>query len=1587
MMVQMLFVLSVLCVVVIISDQVNLTATIPPGYALQDYICSGPIMSNDTTVVLEDGEYRISSGPLCNISNEGNIAITGSSNTTVRCEGEGTMFAFMSSKKLTIERITFINCGIHLVSIENILITNCTFEDSSNTAIFSESSNNTVSIRIAYCLFIANGGGAVWWTLSTGDVSIKECTFQSNSANGVGGAVLLYGSTGDVSITNCAFHSNSAVAGGGVCSYQSTGDVSITNCTFQNNSATIGGGGGVLFSESTGTVSIKNCIFQNNSVTGGDLPMCGGGVAFNKSTRDISITNCTFQNNSITGISSTSGGGGLCFAMSVGNVSITNNTFQNNSITGISVGGGGLCFLMSVGNISITKNTFQNNSITGSSIVGGGGVSFDMSAGNISITNNTFQNNSASNDGDGDVGGGGVCFYKLTGDASIKDCTFQDNSAIGGGKGGGGGVVLFDSAGNVSITSCTFQNNSAANGLGGGGGVLLYESTSDVSITKCIFQHNSVTKGGNIGGGGGVLSIISSCDVSITNCTFQNNRATTDRVGSAGGGVMFYVSTGDASITSCTFENNSALYGGAVYWNAVLGELHNDYISIMLHGTTSNINILLQGLTGDISITNCTFQSNSAAIGGGGVYTWAGFVQNNMEFNAGSTGYVTITNCTFQNNRATFGGAIFISSISSILISESMFTNNTADTGAAAYVVNIYIPLMVILSSLLRLDNQPLGHLTLQDVIFKDNHCSCNDYNETRGGAIYFNEIKVDIFGNTITGSQFTSNSPMGAIQGTNGFLQLHGNITFTNNTGVNGGAISLSNNVPLYFYEKCDVEFSRNVATGFGGAIYNNGGQDKLIQPTSNLNKGSIRLIRNCSNSSDCVFNTNMFSITFTDNHAQQGGHAVYATPLYNCINFIGVLSTGILITNASNSQNLTGYFTTTPLPEDANDIQVLSFPAYVHLCGCSDPNLCNITSQYQGKVTTYPGRTVRLNVTSVDDGNNLSPSVVYTLIDTSSITSQNITLGPTQKAQWIGTVCGTIEYQIYGPEMASLKLLLSNYPTNFPTAVEVQLLPCEPGFTLMSNSSTGVMECGCSLFLISYGVVCDTSDGTVTRNKTNWIGVYNNTLPALASTCPLDYCNSAISKLSLTRPGDLCNGGRTGIICGHCHGNLHVIFGSSKCQVCSDMWLITLVMFAVLGVLLVAALFFLNLTVTQGTLYGLIFYANIIQVNTSMFFSQSILRPLQVIVSFVNLDLGLPLCFYDGMDDADKAGLQFVFPAYLLILTMTVIVLCHYCLQRSPATSSRSCFHRFPIVIGERAVGVLSTLIYLSYSKLLRTVIAVLTYSTVYLPSGDMYVWFYDGNVEYFHGKHAVLFVAAMVTCTLFLLPYTFALTFIPIIERYSEHNRLFNYLHKKANQIKPMNDAHYAPYKDEWRWWLGARLWLLVVMYSLNPVYSSDNPALLLSIQATMVILFTVVQARIDPFGQSLQKTDKFSRHIYFFNQLYNCLDLFYLLNYTALALSMSYILDQSSDQAQMTAVSVGVLVGLYVVVVMVTVLYHLIVAILKACKMYDRAREKITGLFERKYELMVPIELDDPTIYTVSTTTVTVNYGLREPLCDN
>ena len=83
----------------------------------------------------------------------------------------------------------------------------------------------------------------------------------------------------------------------------------------------------------------------------------------------------------------------------------------------------------------------------------------------------------------------------------------------------------------------------------------------------------------------------------------------------------------------------------------------------------------------------------------------------------------------------------------------------------------------------------------------------------------------------------------------------------------------------------------------------------------------------------------------------------------------------------------------------------------------------------------------------------------------------------------------------------------------------------------------------------------------------------------------------------------------------------------------------------FAFAGVTLVVLILVLRLTVAVGTINGLVFYANIFAMNSATFFS-SHTNVLTVFIAWLNLDLGIETCFYDGMDAYTKAWLQFAFP-----------------------------------------------------------------------------------------------------------------------------------------------------------------------------------------------------------------------------------------------------------------------------------------------------------------------------------------------------
>ena len=282
---------------------------------------------------------------------------------------------------------------------------------------------------------------------------------------------------------------------------------------------------------------------------------------------------------------------------------------------------------------------------------------------------------------------------------------------------------------------------------------------------------------------------------------------------------------------------------------------------------------------------------------------------------------------------------------------------------------------------------------------------------------------------------------------------------------------------------------------------------------------------------------------------------------------------------------------------------------------------------------------------------------------------------------------------------------------------------------------------------------------------------------------------------------------------MCGACREDYSLVLGTSQCKQCSNNSHLALVItFAVMGVALVFLLFVCKLTVATGTLSGLVFYGNIIGPNSTIFLPAQSTDAFSVFIAWLNLDFGIETCFYNGMDAYSKTWLQFVFPVYIWVLVGLMIVLSHY---------SR----RFANLLGSNPVAVLATLILLSYTKILRTLIAVFYITYLEYPTYKRGVWLYDANIDYLSGKHILLFLVAVLVFLFLFLPYTLLLLLGQWLQAIS-HLRLFSWVN--SARLKPFMDSYHAPYKSKHRYWPGLLLMLrfiLLLVFALNPQQDSS------------------------------------------------------------------------------------------------------------------------------------------------------------------
>ena len=388
-----------------------------------------------------------------------------------------------------------------------------------------------------------------------------------------------------------------------------------------------------------------------------------------------------------------------------------------------------------------------------------------------------------------------------------------------------------------------------------------------------------------------------------------------------------------------------------------------------------------------------------------------------------------------------------------------------------------------------------------------------------------------------------------------------------------------------------------------------------------------------------------------------------------------------------------------------------------------------------------------------------------------------------------------------------------------------------CPVGFTKYTD------KCECDRILIFVRVfTCNINDRTILRPANSWITVTTNNYShnyTVSQKCPFDYCLPQSSHLDLSNPNSQCQFNRSGLLCGQCQQGLSIVFGSSQCHHCSNIYLLLVLVFAVLGIVLLLVMFTINFTVTDGSINGFIFYVNIASINDSIFF------PLHqfsyVFISIANLDLGIQTCFYNGMDDYAKMWLQLVLPLYLILIAVSLIIT-----SRHSTTVQR--------LTARRALPVLATLFLLSYTKILRTVSNVIfSYSVVNtLPHhSTKSLWSVDANIPVFGIKFTILFVACLVLFLL-MIPYSLILTFVRFFSRF-----------RLIARFKPLLDAYLGPYKDNCYYWTGLQLVMRAVFFAMSSLDRNIN----LTIVTVLLSLLLGIHGLLRPLKSKVQNYQEF------------------------------------------------------------------------------------------------------------------------------
>ena len=482
------------------------------------------------------------------------------------------------------------------------------------------------------------------------------------------------------------------------------------------------------------------------------------------------------------------------------------------------------------------------------------------------------------------------------------------------------------------------------------------------------------------------------------------------------------------------------------------------------------------------------------------------------------------------------------------------------------------------------------------------------------------------------------------------------------------------------------------------------------------------------------------------------------------------------------------------------------------VRVCYCSKDRKVNC-NHTQKTVSVKRGEAFNVSVAAVDQVNHTVDASIFITSKQKYIHHlrigqqiQNTQNGCSDLALKVSSLNDTVDLIIYaeGPcqDIGISKAMLY---------VTFKNCTCPIGFKTLKSQEDCV--CDCDPKIKALIKICDLPSMSVLRQGDFWINYTNKSADEVQyffyPHCPYDYCFSSTNNVSinLNIPYGIdaqCAVNRTGLLCSSCKSGFSLSLGSSRCLTCPKDWpklFIAIALGAIAsGIALVVIILVLNLTTAVGTLNGLIFYANIVASNNITYNHMSKPSVFSIFIAWLNLELGIDTCFYNGLDSYSKAWLQFAFPAYLIAVLFMVILMSKY--------SSR-----FAKLIGKRnPIATLATVILLSYMKLLRNIKDIFSVAVLKYPDGLQKRWLPDANIEYLQGKHTPLVLLAVVTVFMGLIYTTLLLTWQWLLQ--ASHYRCLGWI--RNTRLNLFMEANLATYSSKHRYWTGLLLLIRVALY---------------------------------------------------------------------------------------------------------------------------------------------------------------------------